>query len=359
MVQKKIPFKAARLEAEKEIEGSVPQKGKSYANAASAAIGMQTPAPNPPAPTSKKTQKMSQNGEGLPNAVRAEALALAIDLRESLKTKRNSFNAKPNAPRSNGAKQTPKSKTKKGGPTNQTQAKPGKSTAPAPQAAADKQASKPAKQPAPKAGKNKAAASAPQAAVAKQASKPDKNHKDPASAPQAAGPPESVPSTSKAKPGDNPASAPQAAGMERALETALPSSDCESEMEVTPAPASQAAEVKQDPKPGTASMEDQGTGSQSPASSPNSLKKDLSFAAAAKEGALAKSKERNKPEEGYNFEVKLAKQRAKRPWSKNSRPKSIEPPVSTQNRFGALGCSDWTGSQDPEELDDYASFPEN
>ena len=132
-------------------------------------------------------------------------------------------------------------------------------------------------------------------------------------------------------------------------------------MEVTPAPAPQAAEVKQNPKPGTAAMEDQGDGSQSPASSPNSLKKDLSFAAAAKEGALAKNNERNKPQEGYNFEVKLAKQRTRRPWSKNSRLKSNEPPVSTHNRFrfGDFDLSDWTGSQEPEELDENASFTDN
>ena len=353
MVQKKIPFKEARLEAEREIEGSVPQKGKSYANAASAAIGMQAPTPNPPAPT-KKPQKQSQNGQGLPNAIRAEALALAIDLRETLRTK-NSSNAKPNAPRSNGAKQTPKSNPR--GPAKPAQAKPGKTTAPAPQAAVAKPAQKAGKK------KSKAAAPAPQAAAATRAAKPDNQPapkaghlKDPASAPQVAGS-QAAPSEKQAPVQTPSASAPQAAEVEQAVEIALPSSDNESEMEVTSASAPQAAEVEQDPQPVTSDTNDLGDGSQSTATSPNSLKKGFSFAAAAKERAQAK--ETKKPDEGYKFEMKLAKQRARRPWSKNSRPKSIEPPVSTQNRFGALGCSDWTGSQDPEELDDYASFPEN
>ena len=81
MVQKKIPFKAAKLEAEKEIEGSVPQQGKSYANAAAAATGMQTQAPYLSAPKKSTTQKQSQSGTELPGAIRAEALAAAIDLR--------------------------------------------------------------------------------------------------------------------------------------------------------------------------------------------------------------------------------------------------------------------------------------
>ena len=309
---------------------------------------------------------MSQNGEGLPNAIRAEALALAIDLRESLKTKnssnakltKNSSNAKPNAPRSNGVKQTPKSNPKKGGPAKTAQAKPGKTTAPAPQAAVAK--------PAPKAGKtkNKAPAPAPQAAAATQAAKPDKQpapkagHIDPASAPQVAGS-QAAPSEKQAPVQTTSAPAPQAAEVEQAVETALPSSDNESEMEVTSASAPQAAEVEQDLQPVTTDKNDLGGGSQSTDTSPNSLKKGFSFAAAAKERAQAK--ETKKPDEGYKFEMKLAKQRARRPWSKNSRPKTNELPVSTHNRFrfGDFDLSDWTGSQEPEELDENASFTDN
>ena len=50
MVQRKIPFKEARNLAEQEIEGSVPQVGKSFANAAAAANGRQN---NNPPPTKK------------------------------------------------------------------------------------------------------------------------------------------------------------------------------------------------------------------------------------------------------------------------------------------------------------------
>ena len=365
MVQKKIPFKAAKLEAEKEIEGSVPQQGKSYANAAAAATGMQTQTPNLSAPNKTKSQKQSQTGTELPGAIRAEALAAAIDLRETLRSKRNSSNAKPTAPGSNGAQQTPKSK-KNRGRTNKAQAKPGNNTAPAPQAAVDKQAPKPANQPAPKAGHSSATDSAPQVAVAKQASKPNRrpaskagHHNDPRPAPQAPGSQQvspspkqaPVPSTSKAKPGDNPASAPQAAAMERAEATALPPSDDESEMEVTPAPASQVAEVVQNPQPVT----DQN--SKSPASSPNSLKNGFSFANAAQKGAKAKqtNKEPHKPKDGYNFEFKLARQTAKgKSRSDKTSSRGQETNFLSENRYSAL---DWSGFEDPEEMDENASFP--
>ena len=355
MVQKKIPFKAARLEAEKEIEGSVPQQGKSYANAAAAATGMQTQAPNLSAPTTTKTtkQRSSQSGTELPGASRAEALASAIDLRETLrstknpKKTKNSSNAEPTAPGSNGAQQTPKNK-KKRGRANQTQAKPGQTTAPAPQAAVDKQAPKPTNQPASKAGANKATAPAPQAAVAKQASKPNKqpatkagHSKDPASAPQAAGSKQSspsaeqapVPSTSKAKPGVE---------TEQASKTPLPSSDTESEMEVTSESAPQATEVKQDSQPVT----DNNKG--------DSLKNGVSFAAAAKEGAQNKARTKiDRPKEAYNFEFKLANQRAKKKsWSRKPRPNGDGPVV--QNKYTPLG---WNLFEDPEEMDANVSFP--
>ena len=355
MVQKKIPFKAARLEAEKEIEGSVPQQGKSYANAAAAATGMQTQAPNLSAPTTKKTtkQRSSQSGTELPGASRAEALASAIDLRETLrstknpKKTKNSSNAEPTAPGSNGAQQTPKNK-KKRGRANQTQAKPGQTTAPAPQAAVDKQAPKPTNQPASKAGANKATAPAPQAAVAKQASKPNKqpatkagHSKDPASAPQAAGSKQSspsaeqapVPSTSKAKPGVE---------TEQASKTPLPSSDTESEMEVTSESAPQATEVKQDSQPVT----DNNKG--------DNLKNGVSFAAAAKEGAQNKARTKiDRPKEAYNFEFKLANQRAKKKsWSRKPRPNGDGPVV--QNKYTPLG---WNLFEDPEEMDANVSFP--
>ena len=359
MVQKRIPFKAARLEAEKEIEGSVPQQGKSYANAAAAATGMQTQASNPSAPNTKKItrQRQSQSGTELPGALRAEALASAIDLRETLRSTKNSSNAEPTAPGSNGAQQTPKNKKKKRGRANKTQAKPGQNTAPAPQAAVDKQAPGPAGRPASKAGQNKATAPAPQAAVAKQASKPGKqpttkvgHSKDPASAPQATGSTSPsaeqapVPSTTKAKPG---------AEMEQASETPLPASDAESEMEVTSESAPQAAEVRQDSRPGTAE-DNKGDSSGSPATSPNSLKNGLSFAAAAKEGPQTTSKEKEKSG-GYKFEVKIAKANArKKPWSRKPRQKGEEPPLLTQNRFAPL---DGYGFMDPEEIDPNASFP--
>ena len=366
MVQRKIPFKEARIQAEKEIEGSVPQVGRSFASAAAAANGRQNS--NPP-PTKKTQQRQSQSGPELPGAIRAEALAEAIDLRETLRSaKKNSSNAVPTAPGSNGAQQTPKSKKKNRGHKNKSQAKPGNTTASAPQAAVDKQATKPAKQPAAKAGQNRATAPTPQVAVAKQAPKPDQQpapkagqQKDPASAPQAAGSkqtpsveqvPEPVPSTSKAKPGDEPALDLQAAGMEQASLTPLPSSDIESEMEVTE--SAPQATVSQGSRPVTAESNNKGDSSGSPATSPNSLKEGHSFAAAAKESAQ-KSKEINKAKEGYNFEVQLAKQRAKRkPWSRKPRPKSDEPPLLTQNRFSPL---DGYGEMDPEEIDPDASFP--
>ena len=362
MVQKKIPFKAAKLEAEKEIEGSVPQQGKSYANAAAAATGMQTPTPNLSAPNKTKSQKQSQSGTELPGAIRAEALAAAIDLRETLRATKNSTKAKPTAPGSNGAQKTPKSKKKNRGRANKAQAKPGNNTAPAPQAAVDKQAPKPAKQPASKAGHSSATVSAPQVTVAKQASKPNQRPapkadqpKDPASAPQAAGSKQTtsaeqapVPSTSKAKPGDTPAPALQAAEMEQATETPLPSSDTESEMEVTSESAPQATEVKQ----GTAE-DNKGDSSGSPATSPDSLKNGLSFAAAAKEGPQTTSKKETSG--GYKFEIKLAKANArKKPWSRKPRQKGEEPPIPTQNKFSPL---DGYGFMDPEEIDPNASFP--
>ena len=353
MVQKKIPFKEARLEAEKEIEGSVPQQGKSYANATATATGMQTRAANPSAPTNKtRSQKQSQSGTELPGAIRAEALASAIDLREKLRSAKNSSNAEPTAPGSNGAQQTPKNKKKKRGRANKTQAKPGQNTAPAPQAAVEKQAPKPAKLPASKAGPNRTTASAPQVAVGKQASKPDQqpapkvgHTQDPASAPQAAGSTSPsaeqapVPPTSKAKPGVE---------MEQASETPLPSSDAESEMEVTSESAPQATEVKQ----GTAE-DNKGDSSGSPATSPNSLKNSLSFAAAAKEGPQTTSKKETSG--GYKFEIKLAKANArKKPWSRKPRQKGEEPPIPTQNKFSPL---DGYGFMDPEEIDPNASFP--
>ena len=288
MVQKRIPFRAARLEAEQEIEGSVPHIGRSFANAAASATGMQTSNNNNTAPVKTRQQKQSQNGTVIPENIRAEALAWAIDLRENLRSRsQKSTNATPTAPGSNGAKQTPQSKNKKGGRANKSQAKPGKTTAPAPQAAVDKQAPKPASKPAAKAGPNLAAASAPQAAAAKQAPKPNKqpatkpgDKKDPAPAPQAAGSKEKtrsaeqapVPTTSKAKPGDEPAPA---------SETPLPSSDAETEMEVTSESAPQATEVKQDTQPVTAGKSNKGESSGSPATSPSSLKEGHSFAAAA------------------------------------------------------------------------------
>ena len=362
MIQKKIPFKDAKLEAEKEIEGSVPQQGKSYANAAAAATGMQTPTPNLSAPNKTKSQKQSQSGTELPGAIRAEALAAAIDLRETLRATKNSTKAKPTAPGSNGAQKTPKSKKKNRGRANKAQAKPGNNTAPAPQAAVDKQAPKPAKQPASKAGHSSATVSAPQVTVAKQASKPNQRPapkadqpKDPASAPQAAGSKQTtsaeqapVPSTSKAKPGDTPAPALQAAEMEQATETPLPSSDTESEMEVTSESAPQATEVKQ----GTAE-DNKGDSSGSPATSPDSLKNGLSFAAAAKEGPQTTSKKETSG--GYKFEIKLAKANArKKPWSRKPRQKGEEPPIPTQNKFSPL---DGYGFMDPEEIDPNASFP--
>ena len=362
MVQKKIPFKEAKLEAEKEIEGSVPQQGKSYANAAAAATGMQSQAPNLSAPTTKTTrQRQSQSGPELPGALRAEALASAIDLRETLRSTKNSSNAEPTAPGSNWAHQTPKNKKKKRGRANKTQAKPGPNAAPAPQAAVDKQAPKPTNQPASKAGSNKATAPAPQAAVAKQASKPYKqpttkvgHSKDPAPAPEAAGSQQAT--SAEQAPVPSSASAPQAASTEQAAETPLPSSDTE-EMEVTSEPALQASEVNQHSKPVTVEKSKKGDSSAgSPATSPSSLKEGHSFAAAAIQSAQDNSKGRNKAEEGYNFEVQLAKQRARlrKPWSKKSRPKGEEPPLLTQNRFSPL---DGYGFMDPEEIDPDASFP--
>ena len=369
MIVKRIPFKQARQEAEKEIEGSVPQKGKSFANAATAATGMQTSNIPPSYKNKSTTQKMSQLGEGLPEAIRAEALALAKDLKESLKARndsRNSSNAKPNAQRPQG----PKNKNR--GPVNKTQAKPGNSTAPAPQVAVAKQAKKPANQPVPKTGPKNPTAPTPKAAVNKQASRPDKppapqaGTKDSASAPQAAGSmkptpakqaTKPVPPPSKARPGETPEPAPQAAGMEQAVETALPSSDDESEMEVTPASAPQAAGAKQIPQP-VAGENKQRDSPGSPVLSPKSPKEGLSFANAAQKGAKAKpaSKESQKPKGTYNFEIQLAKQTAKkRTWSKKSKSKD-ETSFLSENRYSPLT---WSGFEDPEALDPNASFPDN
>ena len=143
--------------------------------------------------------------------------------------------------------------------------------------------------------------------------------------------------------------------MEQAAETPLPSSDTE-EMEVTSEPALQASEVKQDSKPVTAEKSNKGDSSAgSPVTSPSNLKEGHSFAAAAKEAAQDLNRQRNKPEEGYNFEVQLAKKNAKKkPWSRKPRQKGDEPPVLIQNRFSPL---DGYGFMDPEEIDPDASFP--
>ena len=369
MVVNKISFKEARIEAERQIEGSVPQKGKSFANAATTATGMQSSNNNPSSNLKRTTQKMSQLGEGLPEAIRAEALALAKDLRESLKPKvvnRNSSNAKSNNPKSQG----PKNKNR--GPVNKNQAKPGNSTAPTPQAAVPKQAKKPANQPVPKTGPKPPTAATPKAAATKQASRPDKlpaphaGPKDSASAPQAAGSTNQspakqatkpVPSSSKARPRETPEPAPQAAGMEQAVETALPSSDNESEMEVTPASAPQAAEAEQISQP-VAGKNNQRDSPGSPALSPKSPKEGLSFANAAQKGAMVKpaSKEPQKPKGTYNFEIQLAKQTAKkRTWSKKSKSKG-ESTFLSENRYSPLT---WSGFEDPEALDPNASFPDN
>ena len=346
MSQRKIPFKEAKLEAEKEIEGSVPQKGKSYASAATA--GTRAPAPNPSAPTTRNfdgIEMESQIGKGLPKAIRAEALALARNLGGTFRNRKESTSTQVEAPNTTGAKQAPKPNKKNQGSATQTQAKPGKATAPAPQAAEAKQASKPDKEPAPKttkAGNNKGLAPTHQAARSQKVTPSS----DPTSAPQAAGSEKEVTpakqaakpvsSSSKAKPGETPTPAPQAVGMKQALETPLPTSDNESEMEVASASTPQASEV------------------QVSQTSPNSLKNGVSFATAAKEGTQNKARTKiDRPKEAYNFEFKLANQRAKKKsWSRKPRPNGDGPVV--QNKYTPLG---WNLSEDPEEMDANVSFP--
>ena len=201
MSQKKIPFREARVEADREIEDSVPQKGRSFANAAAAATGRQTPTPGLCSQCSRQTQI----GVNLHEDVRAEAFALASNLGTSLRSRGNK---QVPAPKSTGAKQTNQNNKQRS--ANQTQAKPGQATAHAPQAAVTKQASKPLS--------NKS-----------QAPKP-------------------VPSTSTAKPGDSTPSPSQAARKDMGLKDAAPAStEAEMEEETTSASTLQAAEGVKSP----------------------------------------------------------------------------------------------------------------
>ena len=196
MNMKKIPFREAKVEADREIEDSVPQRGRSFANAAASAIGRQTPTPGLCVQCSRQTQI----GVSLHEDVRAEALALASNLRTSL---RSGGNKQVPASNSSEAKQTNKNNKQRS--AKQTQAKPGNATAPAPQAAVDKQASKP-----------------------------------PPKKPQASKP---VPSSSKAKPGVATPSPSQAARKDKGLkDAASASTEAEMEEETTSAPALQVAE---------------------------------------------------------------------------------------------------------------------
>ena len=128
-------------------------------------------------------------------------------------------------------------------------------------------------------------------------------------------------------------------------------------MEVTPAPAPQAAEAEQISQP-VAGKNNQRDSPGSPALSPKSPKEGLSFANAAQKGAMVKpaSKEPQKPKGTYNFEIQLAKQTAKkRTWSKKSKSKG-ESTFLSENRYSPLT---WSGFEDPEALDPNASFRDN
>ena len=129
MSQKKIPFKEARIEAEREIEDSVPQKGKSFADAAASAIGKQRSSPILFTP---KVSKQFQCGAVLPESVRAEAVALGNDLKEQLKSKSSKSKAQTPRPitqsQANSRARGQASRASKPAPVT-SKAKPGESSA--------------------------------------------------------------------------------------------------------------------------------------------------------------------------------------------------------------------------------------
>ena len=184
MAENKIGFNEAKKLVEAS-EGSAPQKGKSFADAAASGIG-----PKKTAPKSKvaladwQICMITQFGSPLPEAIRAEALAMARKLRDELRTKDASaqFSAEEQPAETEQAPKRTKKRARR-----QPQAKPGGPPAPAPKATGANQAHGPA------------TASASKPAVTKQANGP-------------------ATPNSQAKPGKAPAPVPKPAGAKQARE---------------------------------------------------------------------------------------------------------------------------------------------
>ena len=185
MAENKIGFNEAKKLVEAS-EGSAPQKGKSFADAAASGIGPKKPARNNTVALADwQICRITQFGSPLPEAIRAEALAMARKLRDELKTTKDA-SAQFSAEEQPAEKEQAPKRTKKRA-RRQPQAKPGGPPAPAPKATGANQAHRPA------------TASASKPAVTKQANGP-------------------ATSNSQAKPGKAPAAVPKPAGAKQAGE---------------------------------------------------------------------------------------------------------------------------------------------
>ena len=221
MVEKKISFKEAKLIAKK-MEGSVPQGGRSFANAVSTGINTKNSAPLATSKKSTFKERAVQFGLELPEAIHAEALALARELREDMKKTKSDASVQFTAEQPTEEKQS-KSQRRKAAKRRKLQASPGETPATATTVAGAKQAQRPASQ------------------------------------------------NSQAKPGDTPTSAPKPAGAKQAQEPAEPTP--QAEPGETSASASKPAEGSQDTSIVTeeATSAESGTAEeeQSPETAPN------------------------------------------------------------------------------------------
>ena len=209
MADRKIPFREAKKLVARQTEGSVPQKGKSFASAAASGISTLSSAPTSQANVVKK-EKAMQFGLALPEALHAEALALARGLREELKKPKQDASAQFSADQlteETGFSQTKSQRKKKAAKRRKLLANPGETPASAPKAAGAKQAQGPATSNS-QAKPGDTPSSAPKPAGAKQAQEPAKP-------------------SPQAEPGKTSASASKPAGAKQAQEPAKPTSQAE------------------------------------------------------------------------------------------------------------------------------------
>ena len=160
------------------MEGSVPQGGRSFANAVSTGINTKNSAPLATSKKSTFKERAVQFGLELPEAIHAEALALARELREDMKKTKSDASVQFTAEQPTEEKQS-KSQRRKASKRRKLQASPGETPATATTVAGAKQAQRPASQ------------------------------------------------NSQAKPGDTPTSAPKPAGAKQAQEPAQPTPQAE------------------------------------------------------------------------------------------------------------------------------------